>query len=69
MKIEANTFAKEWLESWNSHDLDRILSYYSDDLEITTPMIKLVLGIDTGILSGKQNVRDYWAAALQKCQI
>ncbi len=41
MKIEANTFAKEWLESWNSHDLDRILSHYSDDLEITTRLIKL----------------------------
>lgn len=29
-------------------------------------MIKLALGIDTGTLSGKQNVRDYWAAALHK---
>ncbi|MEE9354044.1 MAG: nuclear transport factor 2 family protein [Methylococcaceae bacterium] len=65
MKIDENAFAKEWLESWNSHDLDRILSHYSDDFEITTPMIKLALGVDTGTLSGKRNVREYWAVALK----
>jgi steroid delta-isomerase-like uncharacterized protein len=24
-------FAKGWLEAWDSHDIDRILSYYTDD--------------------------------------
>lgn len=66
MKIDENAFAEEWVKSWNSHDLDRILSHYANDLEITTPMIKLALGIDTGTLLGKQNVREYWASALQK---
>ena len=52
---QAQTFANDWIESWNSHDLDRILTHYSDDFEITTPMIKIFLGIDTGTLQGKQN--------------
>ena len=63
---QAQTFAKDWIESWNSHDLDRILTHYSDDFEITTPMIKAFLGIDTGTLQGKQNIKEYWAAALEK---
>lgn len=26
-----DAFAKEWLEAWNAHDIDRILTYYTDD--------------------------------------
>lgn len=63
---QAKIFAKDWIESWNSHDLDRILTHYSDDFEITTPMIKTFLGIDTGTLQGKQNIKEYWAVALEK---
>ena len=63
---QAQTFANEWIESWNSHDLDRILTHYSDDFEITTPMIKTFLGIETGTLKGKQNIKEYWTAALKK---
>ncbi|MCP5159458.1 MAG: nuclear transport factor 2 family protein [Gammaproteobacteria bacterium] len=59
-------FAMNWIEAWNSHDLDRILSHYTDDFAITTPMIKLAMGIDQGTLRGKENIRQYWATALQK---
>lgn len=59
-------FAKEWINSWNSHDLDVILSHYSDDIEVTTPMIKLAAGIETGTLKGKEAVAGYWQKALAK---
>jgi len=62
---QALIFAKDWIDSWNSHDLDRILDHYSDDFEITTPMIKTFLKIDTGTLKGKQNIKEYWSAALK----
>jgi len=64
--MNAQKFAEEWIESWNSHDLERILSHYSADVEITTPMIKLALGIDNGSLKGKAAVADYWQKALHK---
>ncbi|MBU0756046.1 MAG: nuclear transport factor 2 family protein [Planctomycetes bacterium] len=63
---DPKTFADEWIESWNSHDLDRILNHYADDVEVTTPMIKAVLGIDDGTVFGKAAVRKYWNEALQK---
>lgn len=66
MKNDINKFANDWIESWNSHDLDRILSHYSDDFEITTPMIKVALGIETGTLKGKDKIRNYWSAAFKK---
>ncbi len=66
MKINEKEFAKEWIDAWNSHDLDRILSHYSDDFEITSPMIRVATGMETGMLSGKENIRQYWATALKK---
>ena len=64
--MDAKQFANQWIASWNSHDLDDILEHYSDDVEITTPMIKLAAGIESGSLKGKDNVREYWKKALQK---
>ena len=66
MKVNTKEFAKEWIESWNSHNLDRILSHYSDNFEITTPMIKVALDIEIGTLKGKEKIRNYWEAALKK---
>ncbi|MDX8566990.1 nuclear transport factor 2 family protein [Elizabethkingia sp. HX XZB] len=63
---KAQQFAKVWIEAWNSHDLDVILSHYSEDIEITTPMIKMALGEDGGSLKGKDAVADYWRRALDK---
>lgn len=64
--MEAEKFAKEWVYSWNSHDLDEIMKHYADDIEITTPMIKLAAGIESGSLQGKKQVRAYWEKALSK---
>jgi len=64
--MDGQKFAKEWIHSWNTHNLEGILSHYSDDIEITTPMIKLALGVDNGSLKGKELVADYWQKALNK---
>jgi len=42
------------------------MQHYSEDIEITTPMIKLAGGIESGSLVGKQSVKDYWNKALTK---
>lgn len=64
--MNAQKFAESWINSWNSHDLEDILRHYAEDVEITTPMIKIAAGIDSGSLKGKEQVADYWRKALQK---
>ena len=64
--MDGQKVAEEWIHSWNTHNLEGILSHYSDDIEITTPMIKLALGVDNGSLKGKELVADYWQKALNK---
>jgi Mg2+/citrate symporter len=63
-KLFADHFAAEWIESWNSHDLDRILSHYSDDFEMSSPLIAQIAGVVSGILKGKDAVGAYWTKAL-----
>lgn len=62
----AQQFARDWIDAWNSHDLERILTHYHDDFEITTPMIKMTLGEGADTLLGKDAVGAYWRAALDK---
>jgi SnoaL-like domain len=62
----ANDFAKHWIESWNSHDLRRVLSHYSEEFEMSSPYIALIADEPSGTLKGKHAVAAYWSAALQK---
>lgn len=64
--MDAQKFAEAWIRSWNSHNLDDILSHYADDIEVNTPMIKMALGSDDGMLKGKEAVSAYWRKALEK---
>jgi ketosteroid isomerase-like protein len=59
-------FAQTWVDAWNSHDLEDILSHYSEDIEITTPMIAMATGGKESSLQGKEAVRGYWKKALEK---
>jgi len=63
---EAKRFAGHWVMSWNNHDIDAVLTHYTDDFEMTTPMIRGTLGIESGTLKGKKAVGDYWRAALKR---
>lgn len=61
----ARHFAQQWIDAWNAHDLDRILSHYDDAFVMHSPMIARIAGEPSGCLHGKAAVRAYWAKALQ----
>jgi hypothetical protein len=60
----ALSFAREWIAAWNSHDLERILSHYTEDFEMASPLIIERLGEASGVLKGKTAIRSYWARGL-----
>lgn len=62
----AKHFAQDWIDSWNSHDLERILSHYTDDFEMSSPLIASVTGEPSGVLNGKDAISAYWSKALTK---
>jgi uncharacterized protein (TIGR02246 family) len=55
---------REWVAAWNAHDLERVLSLYAEDSEMTSDRIP-AMGFDaSGTLRGKDRIRTYWAKAL-----
>ena len=62
-EAEAQEFALEWIAAWNSHDLDRILTHYADDVEVTSPLVETVLGPGKVTVRGKAALRAYWRQA------
>jgi hypothetical protein len=61
----AEHFAKEWIDSWNSHDLDRVLLHYANDFEMSSPYIVRIAGEPSGTLRGSEAVGAYWGKALR----
>ena len=50
-----NKFSLEWVEAWNEHDLDKIMTHYAD-FEMSSPVIKNIMNIESGIIKGKKEV-------------
>lgn len=65
-KEQAEKFAEEWIDAWNSHDIDKILAHYDDEFEMSSPAIIKLTGGPSGTLRGKTAVADYWSGALEK---
>ncbi len=59
-------FAARWYEAWNAHDLDRILAFYDDDVEFSSPYIAALGFAADGVVSGKAWLRDYFQRALAR---
>lgn len=64
MRQDGNQFAKRWEDDWNSHDLNRILSHYRDDVVFRSQKAIPLVGV--GEINGKEALKKYWSAALQK---
>ena len=60
----AREFAQEWVDSWNSHDLERILTHYDDEVLLVSPVALKLLSGD-GTVRGKAALRDYFLRGLE----
>ena len=59
----ATAFAQDWQEGWNSHDLDRIIAHYRDDVVFRSQKAVPLMG--KGEMRGAAELRAYWQAALE----
>jgi len=62
---DARKFASAWIDAWNSHDLDAILSHYHDAVELTSPVAARLLSLPDGKVLGKENLRAYFRRGLE----
>ena len=66
MNTDYRDYVNRLKDTWNSRKLDDILEYYSDDFKLYSPAAGKILGLDKGLLSGKEKVRQWWQRVLDK---
>jgi hypothetical protein len=57
-------FAAAWIAAWNSHDIERILSFYADDFVFTSPFLVQFMPETGGRLQGRAAIGASWSKAL-----
>jgi hypothetical protein len=60
----AARFAREWIDAWNSHDIERILLHYADGVTYHSPFVARLAGNVDGALQGKAALSEYFVAGL-----
>ena len=60
------TLGCDWVAAWNARDLERVLSMYAEDTEMTSDRIPAFGFGASGTVRGKASLRAYWSAALAK---
>ena len=61
---EARSFAAEWIDTWNRHDLEGILAHYEEDIVFSSPFAIRLLGVADGTLRGRASLRAYFQRGL-----
>ena len=62
----AKEFSADWLDSWNTHDLDRIISHYDTELEFKSPLIVEIYSDPSGTIRTRDKLREYFGIGLAK---
>ena len=61
---DPESFARAWVDAWNSHDVETVLRHFHDDVEFSSPVAAQVLPDTGGVVRGKDALRTYWTTAL-----
>ena len=61
----AHAFVQDWADAWNTHDLDRILAHYHDDVFSSPPSPSGFSTTAPASSRGKSALRDYFRIGLQ----
>jgi ketosteroid isomerase-like protein len=51
----AKAFAAEWVEAWNSHDLERIVGHFTDDVTFSSPLATQIIPGSEGVSRARQH--------------
>ena len=61
----ATSFSREWIDSWNRHDIDQIILHYADSIDFTSPFIVQLNNDPNGRITNKEDLKDYFSRALK----
>jgi len=57
-------FARHWIDSWNAHDVEAVLTHFDAGVRFTSPKALALTG--RALVEGKDALRGYWQGALAR---
>lgn len=60
---DAIAYVDHHVDVWNRHNLEEILDLYADDVELTSPLARDVVG--SAVVRGREGLREYFGTALK----
>lgn len=66
MTVDWTAFAAKWCDAWNGHDVERVLSHFTDDVIFTSPVAATLFPETGGEIRGKEALRAYWQEGLRR---
>ncbi|KAA1425244.1 nuclear transport factor 2 family protein [Mumia zhuanghuii] len=66
MRSDPQSFAVQWRDAWNAHDVEAVLAHFADDVVFTSPVAAQLLDDSDGVLRGKDALRAYWTEGLRR---
>lgn len=66
MRVDPLAFARAWVQAWNAHDVEAVLSHFHDDVVFSSPVAAEMFPETAGLIRGKVALRRYWIEAVQR---
>ncbi|MEP7262986.1 MAG: nuclear transport factor 2 family protein [Bacteroidota bacterium] len=64
--MKNNEIALLWLQAFNNHNLENLLSLYDDNAEHFSPKLKIRHPETHGLIKGKNALRSWWQDAFER---
>lgn len=58
--------ASKWFQTFNEHDLEKLLSLYDDNAQHYSPKLKIRKPETQGLIKGKAALREWWQDAFDR---
>ena len=63
----AKDHVEKWVKGWNDHNLNAIMSSYAEELEFSSPKIRMILGENkNNTICSKGELNTYFSAGLKR---
>ncbi len=66
LKMTSEDIAQNWLDAFNDHNLDQLLSLYDDNAIHFSPKLKEMKPETNGLIKGRHALNAWWADAFER---
>jgi hypothetical protein len=63
---ELQSVANKWVDAFNDHDLEQLLSLYDENVQHYSPKLKIRHPESKGFITGKDALRTWWQDAFNR---